>query len=322
LIKKIIIDTDPAIGIAGTDADDPIAIMLALRDPRLDLLAITTVFGNCPPLLGARCAARILQTHGCTDIPIAVGQSVPLSGTLPDLLQQAYADARGREGSIVLPSPHDSHCHRHASEVMIELVRRHPHQITIVAIGAQSNLAMALLQAPDIAPLIKEVVMMAGALGFNSRWGRGNITSVAECNIWFDPHAADIVFRSGIPLTMVSLDVTNEDCGLVLMREDIENIDDDRPFVTLFKKICHSYFEAPMFEWSQGCVLYDPLAVAVSADEAIADYQDMAIGIETKGLLSYGQTVPLRDHAPNIRVCTSIDGRKIVKDSVKIITAP
>jgi len=321
-MKKIIIDTDPAIGIAGTDADDPIAIMLALRDPRLELLAITTVFGNCPPLLGARCATQILQTYGSSNIPVAVGQGVPLSGTLPDLLQQAYTGARGQEGSIILPSEDASHCHRHASELIIELVRRYPHQITLIAIGAQSNLAMALLKAPDIAPLIKEVIMMAGALGLNSRWGRGNITPVAECNIWFDPHAADIVFRSGIPLTMASLDVTNEDCGLVLMPEDVENIADKNAFVTLFKKICHSYFEAPMFDCSQGCVLYDPLAVAISADEGIADYQNMAIGIETAGRLSYGQTVPLRDHAPNVRVCTFIDGRKIVKDSVNMIIAP
>jgi len=321
MVKKIIIDTDPAIGIAGTDADDPIAIMLALCDSRLDLLAITTVFGNCPPLLGARCAARILAAHGSTNIPIAVGQSVPLSGTLPDALLQAYAGARGREGSISLPSEDQSHCHKHASELIIELVRQYPHQITIVAIGAQSNLAMALLKAPDIAPLIKEVVMMAGALGLNARWGRGNITPVAECNIWFDPHAADLVFRAKIPITMVSLDVTNADCGLVLMREDIEPIRDTNAFITLFKEICHSYFEAPMFEWSQGCVLYDPLAVWLSADNEIADYQPMAIGIETQGILSYGQTVPLRNQTPNVRVCSKIDGRKIVYDIIETIVS-
>lgn len=314
--RKIIIDTDPAIGIPGTDADDPIAIMLALQDPRLELMGITTVFGNCPPMLGARCATRILQVAGRTAIPVAAGMGTPMSGTLPELLQRAYAGPRGREGSIALPAAESSHCGRHASELIIDLVRQYPGEITLVCIGAHSNLALALLKAPDIKPLIKEVVMMAGALGMDATWGRGNITPVAECNIWFDPQAADIVFRSGIPLTMVSLDVTNTATGLVLTREHLQDIAQDKPLTALFKQVCATYFEAPMFDWSEGCVLYDPLAVAVAADASVGRFEEMAIGIETAGRLTLGQTVPLRDTPPNVRVCTHIDGQKIVRDIV------
>lgn len=320
--RKIIIDTDPAIGIPGTDADDPIAIMLALRDPRIQLMGITTVFGNCPPALGARCATRILQVAGRADIPVAIGMGTPLSGKLPELLQKEYAGARGREGVIPLPPESESHCGMHASELIIDLVRKHPGEITMVCIGSQSNLALAILKAPDIVPLIKDVVMMAGALGMNSTWGRGNITPVAECNVWFDPMAADIVFSAGIPLTMVSLDVTNADCGLVLTREDIEGVDEHSEFVALFKTVCSTYFDAPMFEWSEGCVLYDPLAVAVTANKAVGEFQEMAIGIETAGTLTVGQTVPLRNSSPNVDVCIRIDGRKIVKDIVATIVSP
>ncbi|HEY0209593.1 nucleoside hydrolase [Acerihabitans sp.] len=318
--SKIIIDTDPAIGIPGTDADDPIAIMLALRDPRLELMAITTVFGNCPPLLGARCASRILQVAGRSDIPVAAGMATPMGGTLPALLQQAYAGPRGRKGSIALPEADASHCGLHASELIIDLVRKHPGEITLVCIGAQSNLALALVKAPDIAPLIKQVVMMAGALGLDATWGRGNITPVAECNIWFDPQAADIVFRSGIPLSMVSLDVTNAAAGLVLTREHLQDIAENTPLTALFKQVCATYFDAPMFDWSEGCVLYDPLAVAVAADATVGTFEEMAIGIETAGRLTLGQTVPLRDAPPNVRVCTGIDGRKVVSDIVSTIT--
>ena len=318
--RKIIIDTDPAIGIPGTDADDPIAIMLALQDPRLDLLAITTVFGNVPPALGARCATRILQVAERNDIPVAIGQAVPMSGTLPERLQQEYRGARGREGSIALPAEAESHCGQHASELIIELVRKHPGEITLVCIGSQSNLALALIKAPDIAPLINNVVMMAGALGMDAKWGRGNITPVAECNIWFDPQAADIVFRSGIPLSMVSLDVTNADAGLVLTREHLVGIDESKPLNALFREVCACYFDAPMFDWSEGCVLYDPLAVAVAADAEIGTFVDMAIGIETQGRLTFGQTVPLRDTPNNIRVCTHIDGHQIITNIVKTIT--
>jgi len=317
--RKIIIDTDPAIGIPGTDADDPIAIMLALQDPRLELMAITTVFGNCPPLLGARCATRILQAAQRTDIPVAVGQALPLSGTLPELLQKAYQGPRGREGSIALPAPEASHCGQHASELIIDMVRKYPGQITLVCIGAQSNLALALIKAPEIAPLIKEVVMMAGALGMEPKWGRGNITPVAECNIWFDPQAADIVFRSGIPLSMVSLDVTNAATGLVLTREHLANRAEDKPLNTLFKQVCAIYCDAPMFDWSEGCVLYDPLAVAVTADASVGVFAEMAIGIETTGQLTVGQTVPLRDKPANVRVCTRIDGQAIVNNIVRTI---
>ncbi|PKH21734.1 nucleoside hydrolase [Enterobacterales bacterium CwR94] len=318
--RKIIIDTDPAIGIPGTDADDPIAIMLALQDPRLELMAITTVFGNCPPLLGARCATRILQVAGRTDIPVAVGMSTPMGGTLPPLLQQAYAGARGREGSIPLPAAEESHCGQHASELIVDLVRQHPGEITLVCIGSQSNLALALVKAPDIAPLIKEIVFMGGALGLDATWGRGNITPVAECNIWFDPQAADIVFRAGIPMTMVSLDVTNAATGLVLTEAHLEGLDDTQPLTALFKLVCACYFDAPMFDWSEGCVLYDPLAVAVAADAHIATLTPMAIGVETAGKLSTGQTVPLRDTDANMQVCTQIDGAAIVQDIVRIIT--
>ncbi|WP_435947301.1 nucleoside hydrolase [Dryocola sp. BD586] len=317
--RKIIIDTDPAIGIPGTDADDPIAIILALKDPRLELMAVTTVFGNCPPLLGARCATHILQVAGRTDIPVAVGQGVPMSGTLPELLQKAYEGPRGREGSIVLPHADDSHCGQHASELIIDLVRQYPGEISLVCIGAQSNLALALIKAPDIAPLIKEVVMMAGALGLDATWGRGNITPVAECNIWFDPQAADIVFRSGIPLTMVSLDVTNAATGLVLTREHLQGLSDETPLTLLLKQVCACYFDAPMFDWSEGCVLYDPLAVAVAADRSIGVFKEMSIGIETQGKLTIGQTVPQRDMPDNVRVCTHIDGQKIVQDIVQTI---
>ncbi|CAK9885914.1 MAG: Pyrimidine-specific ribonucleoside hydrolase RihA [Candidatus Erwinia impunctatus] len=320
--RKIIIDTDPAIGISGTDADDPIAIMLALRDPRLQLMAITTVFGNCPPTLGARCATRILQVAGRTDIPVAIGMATPLSGELPEQLQQAYAGARGREGCVPLPPEAQSHCGIHASELIIDLVRKNPGEITIVCFGSQSNLALAMLKAPDIIPLIKNVVMMAGALGLNARWGRGNITPVAECNIWFDPPAAARVFRSGIPLSVVSLDVTNADCGLVLTKEDLQGLDGKGEFIGLLKTVCSTYFDAPMFEWSEECVLYDPLAVAVAANAEIGKYQPMAIGIETTGTLTTGQTVPLRDTVANVNVYTDIDGRQIVQDIIKTIITP
>ena len=317
--RKIILDTDPAVGIPGTDADDPIALMLALKDPRLDLLGVTTVFGNCPPALGARCATAVLRAAGREEVPVAIGMAAPMNGELPQLLRDAYAGDRGRPGRIELPDL-QPRTHLNAVDFLIETVAANPGEVTIVSVGAQTNLALALLKQPRLREEIAAIVFMGGALGLEPRYGRGNITSVAECNIWFDPHAADIVFKSGIDLTMVSLDVTNPSTGMLLPEATIRSVDPgSSPLASAFVDICRTYLDAPMFDWGHGCVLYDPLAVAVTADPGIASFEEMAIGVETSGALSLGQTVPLRDQKPNMRVCVSVDGTQIVAEIVNTI---
>jgi purine nucleosidase len=318
--RKIILDTDPAVGIPGTDADDPLALMLAIKHPSLDLLGVTTVFGNCPPALGARCAAAVLRAAGRQDIPIAIGMGTSMAGGLPRALIEAYAGQRGHPGRIPLPELPDQTGRPHAVDLIIDLVRRHPGEVSIVVIGPQTNLALALLKEPRLRDEIASIVFMGGALGLDPRFGRGNVTPVAECNIWFDPAAADIVFRSGIDLTMVSLDVTNPSTGMLMPEETIRAVDRRRsPLAALFVEICSTYIEAPMFDWGHGCVLYDPLAVAVAAEPALGTFEPMAVGIETAGKLSVGQTVPLRDHPANVRVMTSVDGTRVVDAMVKTI---
>ena len=168
------------------------------------------------------------------------------------------------------------------------------------------------------------MVFMGGGLGLNSRYGRGNITPVAECNIWFDPQAADIVFRSGLDLTMVSLDVTNPTDGrrACPRHGSVPSIVTQAPLASIFTEVCATYLDAPMFDWADGCVLYDPFAVAIAADPGIATFEDMAIGVETSGRLSIGQTVPLREEPSNMRVCVKVDGAKTVDDIVATILAP
>ena len=119
---------------------------------------------------------------------------------------------------------------------------------------------------------------------------------------------------------MVSLDVTSPSTGMLMTEETVRAVDGGRsPLTALFVEICSTYIEAPMFDWGHGCVLYDPLAVAVAAEPALGAFESMAIGIETAGRLSLGQTVPLRDHAANVRVMTSVDGKQVVDAMVKTI---
>ncbi|MGC5629557.1 nucleoside hydrolase [Georgenia sp. Z1344] len=315
MTRKIILDTDPGVGIPGTDADDPIALLLALADPRLDLLAVTTTFGNCPPELGARGAAAVLAAAGRPDIPVGVGRGTPIARDLPGVLRDAYDGERGREGAIALPQI-DAGAAPTAVELIIETVRRHPGEVTIVAVGPQTNLAEALAQAPDIADAIESIVFMGGALGREPVYGRGNITPVAECNIWFDPEAADQVFRAGVPLTMVSLDVTSPASGVVLAADTIRSWEPTSTATRLLAEICSTYLDRPMFEWADGCVLYDPLAVAVAADGALGRFEDLLVGVETNGDLTTGQTVELRDGDPNLRALVEVDGPRVVDHMV------
>lgn len=318
--RKVILDTDPAVGIPGTDADDPLALMLAIKHPALELLGVTTVFGNCPPALGARSAAAVLRAAGRPDVPVAIGMGTNMAGGLPQVLIEAYAGQRGRPGQISLPELPNQSGRPHAVDLIIDLVGRHPKEVTIVAIGPQTNLALALLKEPRLKDQIASIVFMGGALGLNARFGRGNITPVAECNIWFDPAAADIVFRSGIDLTMVSLDVTNPSTGMLLPEETVRAVEGKRsPLAALFVETCSTYIEAPMFDSGRGCVLYDPLAVAVAAETAVGTFESMAVGIETAGTLSLGQTVPLRDLPPNVRVMTGVDGKQVVDAMMETI---
>lgn len=317
--RKIILDTDPGVGIPGTDADDPIALLLALADPRLELLGVTTIFGNCPPELGARGARAVLDAVG-RDVPISVGAGARLSGGLPQELVRAYAGERGRPGRIPLPSLADAVTGIEAAEFIIETVHAHPGEVTLVAVGPQTNIALALRKDPSIAGEISSIVFMGGALGLNPRFGRGNVTPVAECNIWYDADAADIVFRSGIDLTMVGLDVTNPDTGLLLSEDTIRGFARSssraQPILTA---ICETYLDAPMFDWGHGCVLYDPLAMLATADLGTGVYEPMAVGVETGGRLTLGQTVPMRGALPNVRVMVDVDGATAVESIVAAI---
>lgn len=317
--RKILLDTDPGVGIPGTDADDPIALLLALAHPDLELLAVTTTFGNCPPELGARGATAVLAAVGREDVPVVAGQGVPLSGSLPGVLTEAYRGPRGRAGHIPLP-PAPATGHRDAAELIVDVVHAHPHEVTVVAIGPQTNLARALDLDPSVADEVAAVVYMGGGLGLDPVYGRGNVTPVAECNIYFDPVAADRVTRSGVDLTMVGLDVTNPAKGLVLTPEDVLSVDSSAsPGAALFVEICRTYLDAPMFDWGRGCVLYDPLAVLAAAEPEVGTYRDMAIGVETQGRLTRGQTVPLRDRSPNTHVMVDVDGAAAVRRVLRLI---
>ena len=195
--RAIIIDTDPG-------QDDAVALWLALAAAQhLDVLAVTTVAGNVPVAQATLNALKLCDAAGAAMLRIHAGADRPL--LLPLQTAEFVCGPDGLEGAIDLPEPRRAADSGHAAQAIVDIFRRAPAgDVTICALGPLTNLALALRLAPEIVPKIREVVLMGGAMGL------GNITPAAEFNIYVDPHAAAIVFASGVPITMFGLHVTHD----------------------------------------------------------------------------------------------------------------
>jgi inosine-uridine nucleoside N-ribohydrolase len=289
------------------------AILLALASPELELIGVTTTFGNCPAMLTARGALAVLKAAGRGDIPVCAGLELPLAGRHHTELLEAWSGSRGAPGVINLPALDGNLDPRRAPDFIVEQASRFPGEVEIVAIGPQTNLAAAFLLDPDLKRKLRGVTFMGGGLGLEPTYGRGNVTPVAECNMWFDPLAAKIVLESGVPLVMVGLDVTNPRKGTILSEEQLRRIDPAQSeAAALLSTVCETYLESPMFAFDghRGCVLYDPLAVAVCIDSSLVTLTPMNIVVEQSGAYGVGQTIPLRNGEPNVAVATNVDGNR------------
>lgn len=207
-MKKIIIDTDPGI-------DDAMAILFALAAPLssnrpvrgyqydIDVIGLTTIFGNVSTALATQNALHLLELAGRTDIPVAPGAARPLVQPF----RGAAAAVHGVDGlGNTNPRPPTAAHHRlGAAHFIVETIMAHPGEVTLVPIGPLTNIALALLLEPQIVANVAEVVIMGGAATVN-----GNVNPAAEANIYNDPHAADLVFSARWPMTMVGLDVTTK----------------------------------------------------------------------------------------------------------------
>ena len=195
--RRIIIDTDPGI-------DDAVAILLALAAPgELEIIGIVAVAGNLPLPQTERNARRVCELAGRTDIPVYAGCARPLLRPLATAQHIHGETARDR---LLLPEPTMGLRAQHGVDFLVETLRAaEAGTITLCALGPLTNIAMALVKAPEVAGRIAELVIMGGAC-----FELGNVTPAAEFNIHVDPHAAAIVIESGVPITMMPLDVTHQ----------------------------------------------------------------------------------------------------------------
>jgi inosine-uridine nucleoside N-ribohydrolase len=200
---KIIFDTD-----IGWMNDDCIALLMALHSPHFEVLGVTPVMGNYDLEFEVAAALRVLEVTGFEHIPVCGGFDRPLLHERGSYADQMWGKWATFEKGFDLPPglPKLKADGRHAVDFIIETILAHPGEVTLVALGPLTNVAVALRKAPAIIPLVRQVIIMGGGINLFPR-GYGNSTPLAEFNFWVDPEAARIVMRSGLPITLVPINV-------------------------------------------------------------------------------------------------------------------
>ncbi|MBN2741150.1 MAG: nucleoside hydrolase [Rhodobacteraceae bacterium] len=296
MTRKIIIDTDPG-------QDDAVAILLALASPELEVLGITCVAGNVPLALTSVNARKVCELAGRSDMRIFAGCDRPMARALV-----TAENVHGKSGldGIELPEPEMTLQDQHAVDFLIETLREAPSgTVTLCPLGPLTNIATAFERAPDIKDRVAEIVLMGGAY-----FEVGNTTPAAEFNIHVDPQAAEIVFKSGVQIVMMPLDVTHK---ALTSRAHVEAF---RAMGTQVGQAVASwtdFFERfDMAKYgSEGAPLHDPCVIAYLLAPDLFTGRHINVEIETQSELTMGMTVAdwwrVTDRAPNALFVGDID---------------
>jgi len=313
--QRAIIDTDPGI-------DDAMAILLALNSPELKVEALTVVPGNVELKQGLENALKIVSLANRCDVLVAGGAEHPLNQKL--ITAQYWHGPNGLAG-VELPAPKCKADPRFGPDLIIELVHKYPHEISLIPVGPLTNIALAVSKDPSIVPLVKDVVIMGGSIT------GGNVNGAAEANIYNDPDAAAIVFNAGWMVTMIGSDVGER---TIITRKHLAELQAAHgPESDFVYKLADYYVTRSEKSGYQGAAMYDPLAVATVIDASLVTLKDMHVDVETKGEYTRGETVANRmgydeknvlhgDHyeidgleevKPNSRVCLASDADRFLR---------
>jgi purine nucleosidase len=298
--KRVILDTDPGI-------DDALAILLALASPEIHLEAVTVTAGNCSLEQGVVNALAVLELAGASDTPVAAGVPVPL---VKPVLAAPETHGDMGLGYAHLPAPRRTPVDQHAVDLIIERIMAAPKEITLVAVAPLTNIAMAIRREPRVVEAVREVIIMGGALRH-----QGNTTPLAEFNTYVDPHAAYIVYHSGMPITLTPLDVTYQ---CLLQPEDVNRL------LATASPIAHFIADATRFYMEfhdsyqsiQGCAINDPLALALAFAPDLVETREYHVTVDIYSEMGLGNTVADFYNAwrrpPNVRAALDVHARRFM----------
>ena len=290
----VVLDCDPG-------HDDAIALLLALASPELDLLAVTTTYGNQTLEKTTANALRVLELTGRTDVPVAAGADRPLER---ELVVAAHVHGESGLDGPVLPPPRRRPVSEHAVDFLVERVVGSPHPVTLVPTGPLTNVALLLDRIGG--ENVERIVLMGGAIA------EGNMTPAAEFNIWCDPEAAQQVLHSGLDVTMIGLDVTHQALLTPVLADRLSGTGRIGAFVAELVEF-FSVYHRETYGWD-GAPIHDAVAVAHLLDPDLVEARLRNVEVELESELSRGRTVVdlwrRTDRPPNAHVGVSLDAER------------
>jgi len=311
-MDKIILDTDPGV-------DDGMAIQLALNSPELEILGLTTVFGNASVDRTTINALRLLEIANRTEIPVCKGAAKPLERKFRGGVPNVHGE--DGQGNIWHSPGRLSPYPRLAYEFMAEKIKSFPNEITIVAIGPLTNLAILLKENEGISKLVKEIVFMGG-----NAFCSGNATPVAEANVLSDPEAADIVLGADWKVNMVGLDVTHK---VLMQSAQLDRIAKNKNRLNRYVSSTFHFYRNFFKEVNKidGIYVHDSTALVYLLKRELFKIKSYPIRVEATNSISLGKTWPSigeSDHEqgeelfpwrnrPKIDICLSVDSDTVLK---------
>ncbi|GAB2265476.1 Probable uridine nucleosidase 2 [Dionaea muscipula] len=307
--KKIIIDTDPGI-------DDAMAIFVALQSPEVEVIGLTTIYGNVYTTLATRNALHLLETAGRGDIPVAEGSHVTLTrGTKLRIADFVHGtDGLGNQN---FPPPNGKPVEQSAVAFLIEQANLYPGEVTVVALGPLTNIAMAVQADPAFSKNIRQIVLLGGAFSVN-----GNVNPAAEANIFGDPDAADVVFTSGADILAVGINVTHQ---VVFTNADREKLaQSNGKYARYLHKILDVYFSYHQDTYNmKGVYLHDPATILAAINPSLFTYTEGVVRVQTNGI-TRGLTILYNKQKrfaevtewtdkPSVKVAVTVDAPEVVR---------
>lgn len=267
--EKIIIDTDPGI-------DDSMAIFMAFQSPQLEILGLTTIFGNVSTEDGTRNALLLCEIAGCPGLPVAEGSPEPLKGGKPRICD--FVHGSDGLGNLFLPTPKSRKIEKTAAEFLVDMVSEYPGEVSILALGPLTNLALAVKRDSTFASKVKRVVILGGSF-----FALGNVNPAAEANIYGDPEAADIVFTSGADIVVVGINITTQ---IKMQDADLEELRQSKGrHAQVISKMCKFYRDWHVkSDGVYGIFPHDAVSFVALVRPELFTYRKGVVRVETQGI--------------------------------------